>query len=55
MCVCIPVYLCLYEVPTEAKASELLELELQVGVNHMVWVLGAEHRSSERAANTFNC
>jgi hypothetical protein len=32
---------------------ESLELELQVVVSHLVWLLGPKHRSSDRMANYF--
>lgn len=40
-------------VPMEARGvcQTLLELELQAGVNHLMWVLGTELRSSIRAAS----
>jgi hypothetical protein len=35
-------------------ACAFLELELQVVVNHPIWVLGTELRPSARSRNTFN-
>lgn len=32
-----------------------LELELQVVVNHLIWVLGPKSESFVRAASTSNC
>jgi hypothetical protein len=41
--------------PTEAEdCLILLELELQAGVNHLMWVLGTELGSSIRAASAPN-
>jgi len=39
----------------QKRASDLLELELQVVVGCLMWVLGTELRSFARAANTLNC
>ena len=54
------VYVCLFEwgmcnmgtVPLEVKGVGSLELELQVVVSHLTWVLETEPRSSGRALLT---
>jgi hypothetical protein len=39
----------------QKRMLDPLELELLVVVDHQIWVLGTEHRSSGRAVCAFNC
>lgn len=55
---CVPA--CLYVHHTCAgncrgQSADPLKLAFKAAVNHLMWVLGIELRSSERAANTLNC
>lgn len=50
MCVCSCVYVC---VGAHGSQKRTLELELQ-GVICLIWVLGTEFRSSERALCALN-
>jgi len=37
------------------ESTGTLEPELQLVVNHLMWLLGTEFRSSARAVSAFNC
>ena len=52
-CVCACDCSCLKS-PKEGRVLDLLELELQTGVSHLIWVLETEVGSSGRIANTPN-
>lgn len=49
--------MCIFECSVysvQQRASNPLELEWQVAVSHLTWVLGTELRSSGKSASTLN-
>ena len=51
MCACVHVYIGADTHRALKRAPDSLELELQVVVSHLMWVLGMESRSSARATH----
>lgn len=54
-CICVEVCECGHRCLREQKIIILMELELHWVVSHLVWVLGTELRSSERAMYILEC
>ena len=59
VCVCVCLLDFIYTICTQKphgaqKLSEPLELEVQVVLSHLIWVLGTEPRPSGRAASAAN-
>ena len=54
--ICFIIYVYAYRVTLggQKRPSDPLELELQVAVSHLVWVLGTKLGSSVRAAKTLS-
>lgn len=46
--------MCACEVPTEARSVDSLELESQVVMGYLMWVLETEEGFSTRTVNAFN-
>lgn len=53
--VCGDVHMSANTLGRQKSISDPLELELDVVVSHLMWMLGAELRPSARAPNAFNC
>jgi hypothetical protein len=51
---CEYVHLCVATSEVQKRSSDPLEIELQVVVSHLTWVLGTELRSSGRTVCSFN-